>query len=165
MSTFVQRQISAFCGDGSLPDPVNYGVADRTWSSQDVYPSKILMLPDGIQEADEISVAANGGTATLALPANYDPALRLFVVIRSTQTITCHVVSPDHPDSTTVLRAGATAGMDGLLSFTGTVTSIDVTNNQTTAATVEYFMFEYPPDLGSPDAWRDGTQTTGIGIT
>lgn len=164
MTSFVQRQISAFCGVGSEADPINYSVAERSWAQQDIYPSKILKLADGKVENDTIAIGPLG-TAALPLPQDYDPARRLFAIIRSTETVKCSVTSAE-PASDVLIRSGAAADQDGILSFIHLgVTSIVIYNPQAAATTIEFMFFEYPADITNPDAWRDGSLTTGTVTT
>lgn len=160
MSQFVQRQISAFCGMGTETDAVEYGIADRSWSQQDVYPAKILKLDDGKQENDQFTLAA-GSSQAIKLPQSYDVTKRLFVVVRATETVKI-VTSSAEPTSTVLVRAGNADVQDSILSFVSLgVTSVLVSNPTAISAVVESFCYEYP-DLDSPDSWRDGTLTTGV---
>lgn len=158
MTTYVQRQFSAFLGNGSNTDPVMYGVANRLWTSQDVYPAKILKLASG--EAQTVVLFLNVDSAgTVSLPSGYVSTSKLMFTLSTDSTVKVVTVSPDHPTSTVLVKAAT--GQNGLFSFVGTVTSIVVTNESLTAtATVIYNLFEYP-DITDPDSWRDGTQTTG----
>jgi hypothetical protein len=159
MSQFVQRQISAFCGMGVETDPVEYGVAERSWVQQDVYPAKILKLADGKQENDQFTLAPADG-ATIKLPQAYDPTKRLFVVVRATETVRITTASAE-PASTILLRAGLADVQDGIISFVALgVTSVQVYNPTAVSTVVEAFCYEYP-DLTKADSWRDGTQTIG----
>ncbi len=103
MTTYLQRQISSFCGVGSNTDPVTYSIAQRTWTQQDVYPSKILKLADGKQEADEFQIA-HGANVAIKLPQNYDPTKRLFVALRVSLTAKVVTTSAE-PASTVLVRA------------------------------------------------------------
>ncbi len=162
---YLQRQISAFIGNSSYTDPVRYGIGDRIWASQDVYPAKIQILNDGDIMADEITFAALGSGA-LPLPSGYTSAGRLSVFMRVSSTVKIVIVSPSVSTSTVLVKAGTATDSNGFFSFTGRVTSMTVTNpSATAAATVEYFAWEYPSDITVAAAWRDGAQTIGTAPT
>ncbi len=64
---YVQRQISGFIGNSNETNPAMYGIGDRFWSSQDIYPAKIQIIDDGNIMANEIVFAALASGAAVAL--------------------------------------------------------------------------------------------------
>ena len=170
---YLQRQISSFIGNDSSPDPVTYGIGDRVWTLQDVYPSKIQVLGDGDVLASEISIATMT-TVGLSLPHGYvnggtyatNGTLSFF--LRTTQTIkivTDLLLPTGETTNTVLVRAGIASDSNGFYSFTGRIKSITVTNPQAVAATIEYFSWQYPVDITVAEAWRDGAQTIGTAPT
>lgn len=154
---YALRQISASCVEGGKTE---LSAAEKTvYQLADIHPRYILNIGNGKAISDYISIAATGGSFSLPLPNGYDASKRLFVLIRSTKTIKCAVVSPDHPASTTLIRAGN--NQDGIYSVVETITSITLTNPQSSVAKVEYFLFEYP-DITNNTGWRSGEQSTGL---
>lgn len=163
---YIQRQISAFLGNGTDIDPVQYGIADRLWTEQDVYPAKIQIISDGGVIADQISVAASGGTATLPLPqAHVAATSKLAFFLTTDHTVKVTIARPDSTTSVLLVRAGTSSDSPGAYAFTGLVTSILVTNAGTAAAIINYFCWDYPADITVGSAWRDGAQTTGTAPT
>ncbi len=164
---YIQRQITAFVGNGTSSDPVTYGIGDRIWSSQDVYPAKIMIIDDGGWIADELVVASGGGTAILPFPQNHTNLLKLSFFLSCDKTVKVTVTKPDSTVSKVLVRAGTATDSRGAYSFTGLVigNGIVVTNAGASNATIRYFCWDYPADITIGSAWRDGAQTVGTAPT
>lgn len=162
---YVQRQISAFLGNSDATDPVEYGIGDRIWSMQDVYPSKIMIVNSGGYSVNEFVVAASG-TFALDLPQSYTSSQKLAVYIWAAQTVKVTTLRPGTTTSVVLIRAGTASDSGGFFAVTGRITAISVVNPSSTAtATVQYFCYQYPSDISVAAAWRDGAQTIGTAPT
>lgn len=155
MSTYVQRQLSAFCAPGDNTDVVTFAPSIQLWAEQDVYPSKILKLADGKVLSNRVTIGS--GSTAMPLPEAYSSTKRLAFFLTSNYGVKITTVSPDHPTST-VLTA-IDANDQALFCFIGTVTSITL-NTSLTAVDVQYFCYEYP-DITLAASWQDGVETVG----
>lgn len=163
MSFFVQRQYSGFVGDGSSTDPTTYSKQSRLWELQDVYPSKILKLADGLYIANQAQVAgASFQTYAVPLPGSYSSTNRLCFALKTDQNIKVSFTSPDNPASAVIVYAPS--GQYGFYSCCQTVTSISIVVPGATAANISYVAYQLP-DLSLTGSWRDGYQTVGIVTT
>ncbi len=157
--TFIQRQFSAFLGEGDDTDPVTYPISTRIWSEQDVYPSNILKIADGLQASGRLTVLTSG-PKTLALPQLYDSASRLFLVMSVTAITKVVIASPAHSTSTVLLRPGAATDQRGILTLNDRITSITI-STLGAFTMIEYFCFQMP-DLSIAASWQNGYQTLGV---
>lgn len=155
MSQYLLRQFLAHLGEGEL-DTLSEALV-IPWRQLDVLRKYALVVGDG----DVISgyaTVANGTPETLALPVDYANTDRLMVFIRTSGVAKVTVVSPDHGTSDYLLKAtsGASAGFHaGVLSFCGTVTSIQVTNPIAASVPLVEWFFAKLPDLEEAASYRD----------
>lgn len=132
---------------------------DQRQQIVDVNPRYILALAgDGKFSSDYTQVAGSGATFSVPLPQNYVNTNFLHVCLTSDQTIMV-TTAGGIGASNTMIFAG-TDGQLGVLAQCGIVTSLTITNPGTTAANIEWFMFELPNIL-SVNGWRDGPLATG----
>jgi hypothetical protein len=159
---FLLRQISARLLDGEQ---------ETVGSSRniqlrvnDVLPSTILRLEDGDCKSESVVLNASD-TYAVPLPQNYASTDLLQVFLKTNVVIKVTVVSPDEGTSNYLVKGteGTTDGEhEGILCFTGTVTSITITiPSGSNDAQVDFAMFKLP-DLTLNASYRSGSQTTGV---
>lgn len=131
---------------------------DQRQQIVDVNPRYILQLSgDGKFSSDYTQVAGSGATFAVPLPQKYVTTNNLHICLTSDQTIMVTTAGANGA-SNVMVRAGT--NQVGVLTQCGPVTSITITNPQTTTANIEWFLFELPNVL-SVDGWRDGSMSTG----
>lgn len=127
-----------------------------------------LLLEPGKQIFHRFSLAQSG-SATLALPENYDVAERLYIAIRASLPSRAIIVSPTH-GSSTVLLNGTDDDTNGehaaFFTYQGDVTSLTITVPSTgdggATTTFDVFMYEIP-DLSDFESFYD--KQIGYGIS
>ncbi len=159
---FIQRQCSTILIPGDDTSASAQGMAEKLYDSSDTYPANIMVVVDNKYTAGEISIAASG-SQDLPLPGGGGYATGKWCGIFITCDANAKIVtaSADHATSTHLVKAWTNS--EGVACYMDTgVTSITVTNTSSVTALTRYFIFQYPDDLDDNDAWRSGSQTTGI---
>lgn len=158
---FIQRQCSSIVIPGDDTSASAQGMAEKVYDSSDTYPANIMVVVDNKLTSGEISIAALG-SQDLPLPSGgYATGTWCSIFISCDAIAKIVTASADHATSTQLIKAWTNS--EGLCVYMDTgVTTITVTNLGSAAAITRYFIFQYPEDLDDNDAWRSGSQTTGI---
>lgn len=157
----IQRQISVVSTDG-----INTSVADTEQFSYrlvDVLPKYILNVGPGEFTSNYVGIAA-GGSYSIPLPAGYDSAERLNVVIRSQLICKIVIVHPVHGSSSFLVKSTeslAAGDHKGVFQWQGRVSSITVSvPSPSDLNLIDWFIWQIP-DLDSPSSYMIGHQATG----
>ena len=152
----ILRQIAATMARGNISE-LN-GMAVVEWLSHDVRSKYQLLVGDGKCVGGYPSIVASG-SYSVPLPTEYSSTSRMLCIFASTGVARVSVVSPDHSNSTIILK-GESSSRPGIVVWNGTITSITVANPGSSEIGVQYSLVELP-DLTDVDSFRGGIYNYG----